>query len=231
MMQKVLTGLSLTLLLFACASGGAGPAPEPAAVDTAGQARAIREMLTQSAALAVNRLGQPDGYAGDPRVRIPLPEELMRLDKTLRRLGLERYTEEFVDSLNRAAEQAVPAAKPILVEAVRKLTLADAVSIVRGDETAATRYFRAGTEKELFAQLKPLIAQATGQTGVTAAYKRMLRKATLLDKRAEPGRLDLDNYVTQGALDGLFVMLADEERRIRRDPRARTTDLLKKVFR
>lgn len=229
--KNILMYLSLAPLLFACTTGGAGAAREPSTLDAAGQAQAVQDLLTQAADIAVNRLGRPDGYWGDPRLRIRMPDDLMRLEKALRRLGLEHYAEEFVESMNRAAEEAVPSTKPVLIAAVRKMQLADAVAIVRGDADAATRYFRTHTESQLNAQLKPIIARATAQAGVTAAYKRMLRKSAFLDKRLDPARLDLDAYVTEAALDGLYVMLAEEERRIRRDPRARTTELLRKAFR
>lgn len=230
-MKNILMCLSLAPMLFACATSGAGPAREPSTLDTATQGRAVQELLGQAADIAVNRLGKPDGFWGDPRVRIRMPDDLARLEKALRRLGLEHHAEEFVESLNRAAEEAVPSAKPILIAAVRDMQLVDAVAIVQGDADAATRYFRAHTEAQLRTQFKPIIARATAKAGVTGAYKRMLRKSAFLDKRLDPARLDLDAYVTAAALDGLYFMLAEEERHIRRDPRARTTELLKKAFR
>jgi len=223
--------LSVAPLMLACVASGTSPARESPTLNAASQAQVVRDLLTQAADTAVNRLGKPDGYGGDPRVRIRMPEDLARLEKTLRRLGVEHYAEEFVESMNRAAEEAVPSAKPILLAAVQDVQPGEAVAIVQGDADAATRYFRAHTESQLRTQFKPIIARATAQAGVTAAYKRMLRKSTFLDKRVDPARLDLDAYVTREALDGLFVMLAEEERRIRQDPRARTTELLKKAFR
>ena len=217
------------ILLAACGSGLPGlvrPAEELAGADVV-----VRELLDQSANRAANRLGLPDGFWGNPRVRIGLPEELARLEKGLRRLGLERYSDEFRESLNRAAEQAMPAVKPVVLRTIRDLTLADAVAIVRGDDNAATRYFQMHAEPSLRENLKPIVAEATARGGVTAAYKRLLRRATFLEKVVEPGELDLDAYVTRVALDGLFVTMAEEERRVRRDPRARTTELLRKAFR
>jgi hypothetical protein len=230
-MKNILICLSVAPLLLACAAGGIGAARDPSPLDADAQAQVVQDLLGQATDNTVNRLGRPDGYGGDPRVQIRMPEALARLEKTLRRLGQERYAEEFVESMNRAAEAAAPSAKPILTAAVRKLQPEDAVSIVQGNHDAATRYFRTHTEAELMAEFKPIIARATAQAEVTAAYKRMLRKSAFLDKRVDPARLDLDAYVTQAALDGLFVILAEEERRIRQDPRARTTELLKKAFR
>ncbi|HJW81014.1 MAG TPA: DUF4197 domain-containing protein [Acidiferrobacterales bacterium] len=231
--MKTFPGVLLFFLsLSACAGSPVGPAARgPVAADPDTQAQAVRQALSQSVDTAVNRLGRADGYWANPQVRIPLPEELRRAEKTLRRYGLERYADEFAESLNRAAEAAVPVAKPVLLAAIRDMSLSDAVGIVRGDEDAATRYFRAHTEAALRERLKPIVADATARANVTAAYKRLMKKAAFLEKAADPGRLDLDAYVTRAALDGLYLLMAEEERRIRRNPAARTTELLKQLFR
>jgi hypothetical protein len=224
--------LLFVLTLSACAGLPDGQAArEPVAADPDTQAQAIRQALSQSADVAVNRLGQTDGYWANPQVRIALPESLRRVEKTLRHYGLERYTDDFAESLNRAAEAAAPAAKPLLLAAIRDMSLNDAADIVRGDEDAATRYFRLHTDATLYERFKPIVAEATARTNVTAAYKRFMKKATFLDKAANPGHLDLDADVTRAALDGLYLLMAEEERRIRNNPLARTSDLLKKVFR
>ena len=231
-MKAIPVTLLFFLSLSACAGLPAGQVARNApTLDTDAQAQAVRQALLQSVDMAVNRLARADGYWANPQVRIPLPEELRRVEKGLRRYGLERYTEEFAESLNRAAEAAVPVTKPLLLAAIREMSLSDAVGIVRGDEHAATRYFRAHTEVALRERLKPIVADATARANVTGAYKRLMKKATFLEKAVEPGRLDLDAYVTRAALDGLFLLMAEEERRIRSNPLARTTDLLKKVFR
>jgi Protein of unknown function (DUF4197) len=220
------------LSLSACAGLPVGQAARnPVAADPNTQAQAVRQVLAQSVDMAVNRLGHADGYWANPQVRIPLPEELRRVEKTLRRYGLERYAEDFAESLNRAAEAAVPVAKPVLLAAIRDMSLNDAVRIVRGNDDAATHYFRVHTDAALRERLKPIVADATAHAHVTAAYKRLMKKATFLEKAVEPGHLDLDAYVTRAALDGLYLLMAEEEQRIRRNPLARTTDLLKNVFR
>jgi len=231
--MKTFPGALLFLLsLSACAGLPVGQAARlPVAADSDAQAQAVRQALSQSADMAVNRLGRVNGYWENPQVRIPLPESLRRVEKMLRRYGLERYADDFSESLNRAAEAAVPAAKPLLLTAIRDMSLDDAVGIVRGDEDAATRYFRLHTDVVLHERLKPIVAQATARANVTAAYKRLMKKVTVLDKTVDPGHLDLDAYVTRAALDGLYLLMAEEERRIRRNPLARSTDLLKKVFR
>ena len=219
----------LLLVLTACA--GLPVARDVAASDPDVQVQAVRQVLSQSADTAINRLGRTDGYWANPQARIPLPEELRRVEKTLRRYGLERYAEEFAESLNRAAEAAVPVAKPVLLGAIRDMSLGDALAIVRGNDEAATRYFRAHTDTLLRERLKPIVAEATARANVTAVYKRLMKKATFLDKSADPGQLDLDSYVTRVALEGLYLLMAEEERRIRRNPLARSTELLKRVFR
>jgi len=228
-MQRAPAVLLIFCALSACAgSPGGGDA---AGTNPDAQAQAVRQALAQSVDTAVNRLGRMDGYWANPSLRIPLPEELQRLEKTLRRYGLERHAEEFAESLNRAAEAAVPAAKPVLMAAIRDMTLRDAADIVRGGDDAATRYFRTHNDAALSERLKPIVAEATAHANVSAAYKRLIKKAAFLERGAEPGRLDLDAHVTRAALDGLYLSMAEEERRIRRNPPARSTDLLKKVFR
>ncbi|MDH4134847.1 MAG: DUF4197 domain-containing protein, partial [Gammaproteobacteria bacterium] len=203
----------------------------PAFASDANQSKAVHEALNQAADVAINRLGRTDGFLGDPRVRIGLPEDLARIEKTLRRYGFERYVEEFVQSINHAAEAAMPAAKPIVLQAVRDMTLTEAAKIIRGSDDAATEYFRRHTESALTVQLRPTIAQATARSGVAAAYKRMLRKVSVFEKVQNGTRLDLDEYITHEALDGLYRVIADEEKRIRREPVARTTEILRSVFR
>jgi hypothetical protein len=228
-MSRAPVVLLMCFSLSACAglpAGGNATGMNPDA-----QAQAVRQALAQSVDTAVNRLGRMDGYWANPSLRIPLPEELQRAERTLRRYGLERYVEEFAESLSRAAEAAAPAAKPVLLAAVRDMPLRDVDAIVRGSDDAATRYFRVHTDAVLRERLKPIVAQATARANVTAAYKRLMKKAAFLERGAEPGRLDLDAHVTHAALDGLYLLMAEEERRIRRNPLARTTDLLKKVFR
>lgn len=228
MMKSRSSLLTVMFLASACAVPGRPPTTD---LDPQVEAQAVREALAQAADQAVNRLGRPDGYYGNPRVRIELPEELARAERGLRRYGLERYVEEFVQSMNRAAEAAVPVTKPVLLAEVQDMSLADATAIVHGDDDAATRYFRAHTEAQLAQRLRPVVADATSRAGATAAYKRLLKKAALLDRSSGTARVDLDAYVTRETLAGLYLVMAEEERRIRSDPLARGTDILKRVFR
>jgi hypothetical protein len=229
---SAMKAIPATFLFYLSLSAGAPIAlAATSKTDLDAQAQAVRQALSQSVDQAVNQLGRAGGYWANPRVRIPLPEELRHVEKTLRRVGLERYADEFDESLNRAAEAAVPAAKPVLVAAIHELSLHDAVTIVRGSDDAATRYFRAHSDAALRERLQPIVADAMARMQVTAAYKRLMKKSAFLDKAVEPGHLDLDAYVTRETLNGLYLLMAEEEQRIRRDPVARTTELLKNVFR
>lgn len=219
--------LLLTLLLPGCAGTGALPAVS----DPQLQQQALQALLTQTVEAAAARLARPDGYWTIPAARVPLPAELERIEKGMRRYGLERYADELVLSLNRAAEAAVPAMKPALLDAARQLTFADAAALVRGPHDAATRYFRAHSEAALAVQIRPAIATATARSGVLSAYKRLLRKATLVERNLDLAHLDLDAYLARAALAGFYAVMAEEEGRLRRDPLGRGGELLQRVFR
>ncbi|MCG3171334.1 MAG: hypothetical protein CALGDGBN_02934 [Pseudomonadales bacterium] len=190
----------------------------------------LREALGVGAERAIRGLGRKGGYLDDPSVRIALPGKLKKLESTLRKLGKGDAVDEFTTTVNRAAEQAVLAAAPIVGDAVREMSIADARHILTGPDDAATAYFRDHTSEELTTAMLPIVRKATANAGVTRSYKRMLDKAGALGE-ALGGNVDLDEYVTDKTLDGLFLKLADEERNIRRNPAARSTELLKKVFR
>jgi len=208
----------------------AGKAASPATLDVDTVARGLKEALSKGAARAVDQLGRRDGYFGNRWVRIPMPEHLERLDKTLRRLGQERYADEFIVSMNRAAEAAAPQAADMLKSAIRAMTVRDALDILNGPQDAATQYFRRHADAGLRQRFRPVVTQATAKAGVTRAYKRMVAQSGVMQPWVDPARYDLDDYVTRKALDGLYYMIAQEEARIRRDPVARTTELLRTVF-
>ncbi len=193
-------------------------------------AAAVREALNQGTNRAVKYLGRKDGFMKNPQVRIPMPSHLTRVEQGLRRLGQGKTADEFIFSLNRAAESATPLAKNILAEAIRKMTVKDVVNIVRGPDDAATQYFRRVSEKKLHAGMLPIVTKATDRVGVTRSYKSMIRQAGALASLVDTKSLDLDTYVTRKTLDGLFLFIAREEKRIRENPVARTTKLLKLVF-
>ena len=189
----------------------------------------LKQALEIGSERAAGTLGRVDGYLSNPPVHIPVPDQLKRAEGLLRKLGASKYADQFVISLNRAAETAAPKAKPIFVDVIRNMTIEDAIAILRGKDDAATQYFRRHSQDRLTVIFRPVVARTTEDVGATAYYKRFVQKAAstgLVDTRG----LDLDDYVTRKALDGLFYMLAQEERRIRQDPIARTTELLRQVF-
>lgn len=206
-------------------------APATAELSNQEMVQAVLDALAVGVQRAVTELGKSGGYLNDPQVRIPLPEQLQSLDSVLRRVGAGAYADRFVTAMNGAAEQAVPVAKDIFLEAIRDMEVADAQAIVTGPDDAATRYFDARTREALHGAFLPIVRQATEEAQVTAHYKQLADRARSLSGGfLSAETLDIDAYVTGKALDGLFLKLAEEEQRIREDPVARTTELLKRVF-
>lgn len=191
---------------------------------------ALRQALAQGADVAVDQLGRPDGFLKRPEVRIGIPEPLQPLASGLRRIGQHEPVDAFEQSINRAAEMAVPASLAVLKQAIREITIADAQAILNGGETAATDYLRDIGGDEIRARMRPIVEEATNQAGVTRYYKGLVDKAGFLGGLIDVQAYDLDRYVTEQAADGLFTLIAEEEKRIRHDPAARTTELLQKVF-
>ncbi len=220
----------------ALVAGCAGMPPELAGVlQSAGAApseleiaQGLKEALAVGTERAVGRIGVRDGFWLNRDVNIPLPDSLKKVEKTLRTFGQARLVDDFHLSLNRAAEAAVPEAAAIFGDAIRTMTLADARQILNGPGNAATEYFRGRTHGALTARFRPIVAKATASVGATRRYKELAAKVSKVSSSFQVQ--DLDAYVTDKALAGLFRTLADEELRIRQDPAARTTELLKKVF-
>lgn len=202
-----------------------------AALSNQDMVQGVLEALSVGVKRAVDQLGTAGGYLEDPQVRIPLPKQLRSVEKLARGLGQGKYADQFIASMNRAAEQAVPVATDIFLKAIQGMQLTDAQSIVSGPDDAATEYFKTHTRDQLHAAFLPVVKKATQDANVTASYKQLAQRAgPMSGGLLKPESLDLDEYVTREALDGLFLKLADEERRIRQNPVARSTELLKKVF-
>lgn len=193
-------------------------------------AQGLKEALGRGVKAAVSRLGREGGYLKNLEVRIPMPGRLRKLDATLRRLKQDKLADEFVAAMNRAAEKAAPEAAAIFADSLSQMTLADAQAILTGPDDAATRYFRQTCEARLHAKFLPIVAKATASAGVTKAYRRLLVAAGPASFLLGTEASNLDGYVTVKALDGLFKMIAAEESRIRKNPVARNTGILKRVF-
>ena len=204
-------------------------APKAGAGDDRTNAAGIKEALAVSTERAVKELGRTDGYFANQAVKILMPENIRRVADMARVAGFQRQVDEFVLSMNRAAEAAAPLAARFFSDAIRSMTLEDVRGILTGGDTAATDFFRRKTQEPLYASFKPVVSQKVGEVGATAAYKEMMGRFESLPLGGRQS-LDLDDYVTRKALDGLFAMVAEEERKIRANPAARTTELLRTVF-
>lgn len=190
----------------------------------------LREALAQGTTRAINQLGRTDGYWKDAGVRIPLPAPISGFEKSLRQFGQGARVDEFQLTLNRAAERAVPQVADIFGNAVRQMSVQDARGILGGGNDAATRYFQRVSSDSLRQKILPIVQNATAGVGVTQSYKQLTAQAGPLLQMAGKTTPDLDAFVTEKALEGLFTTIAAEEARIRENPAARGTELLKRVF-
>lgn len=191
----------------------------------------LKEALSKGVRTAVSTLGREDGFLEDARVKIPLPKSLQKLEKGLRVAGQGKAVDEFVASMNHAAEKAVPVAIDVFTDALRQMTFDDARQILfSGRQDSATEFFRRTSEENLRGKFRPIVEEFTEKTGVTNKYKAMVGRAGFAAQLLGKDATDLDGYVTEKALDGLFLLVADEERKIRENPLGRTTSLLRKVF-
>jgi len=214
------------------------PSPKSAAAPAASrldqfstqdQIASLKQALNQGAEKAVKELARENGFLGNNKVRIPLPENLQKADRTLRKIGLGKYSDNLITAMNRAAEAAVPEAKALLLSAVKNMSITDAKDILLGKEDAATQYFRRRTEVPLGEKFKPIVAHSMQQVSLAQAYDRFAGKGVklgLVDKRDA----HLDDHITRKALDGLFLMMAEQEKEIRAHPLQATGDLARKIF-
>jgi hypothetical protein len=189
----------------------------------------LKEALTRGAEHAVSSLGKPDGFLGNPKVRIPLPDTLRKGEKALRAIGMGKHADELTATMNHAAEQAVVEARPILVDAIRKMTWQDAKAVLAGGDDAGTQYFQRTTSTQLSTRFLPIVKRATGKLRLTEKYNRFAGQAANLGLMSKQDA-DLDAYVTKKTMDGLFLLIAEQEKAIRKDPVGAGSDLLKKVF-
>ena len=189
----------------------------------------LRAALERGTNAAVAALGRTDGFLGNPQVKIPLPESLERTERLARRLGYSQEVDELVVAMNRAAEAAVPEARKLLVDAVKKMSVKDAKAVLTGGDTAGTQYFRRTSNQALHDRFLPIVKSATDQVGVAQRYRDFARPAAALGL-IKTEHADLDEYVTLKALDGLYFMLGEEEKKIRKDPVGTGSAILRKVF-
>jgi hypothetical protein len=212
------------------ALGTTDASPTDVDLTNADMVTALKQALDEGTQFAVDKLGQPGGFLDNKKVHIPMPDSLSWVESSLRALGQEELADEFIVTMNAAAEQAVPEAADIFAEAIRNMSVEDAQGILTGPDDAATVYFRNHTEATLTDRMRPIVEATTAQAGVTAAYKNMMASAGGLGGMLPGSSTDIDAYITGKTLDGLFLMIAREERKIRTDPVARSTELMQKVF-
>ncbi|MDP1870104.1 MAG: DUF4197 domain-containing protein [Gallionella sp.] len=219
------------------AQNTAQPAPATSAANPAGltgisktdQVGSLKQALTQGAETAVASLAKENGFLGNDKVRIPLPASLQKADSLMRTLGMGKYADELTTSMNRAAEAAVPEAKTLLVGAVKNMSVADAKGILMGGNDSATQYFRKNTEAALTGKFKPIVNKSMQKVKFAEKYDQFAGQGVKLGV-VDPQDAKLDDYITRKAMDGLFLMMAEQEKAIRANPMQAAGSLAQKVF-
>lgn len=189
----------------------------------------LKAALEKGAGAAVDLLGKTDGFFGNGAVKIPLPDSLKKYEKLMHSVGMGKYADELVLTMNRAAEAAVPEAKKLFVDSIKKMSVQDAKGILSGGQTSGTDYFKRTTTDQLREKFLPIVKKATAKVKLAEKYNQYAQKGVQFGL-VKKEQANLDDYVTQKALDGLFLMVAEEEKKIRQDPVKAGSDIIKKVF-
>lgn len=208
---------------------GDKPGTSAGSGNTQTDAAGIKEALAKGTESAVNSLSKTNGFFGNQAVKILMPSSIQKVADVASMAGYQKQVDAFVLSMNRAAEAAVPLASKYFADAIRDMSVDDARDILTGGNTAATEFFRRKSGDKLYAAFKPVVSSKVNEVGATRAFKDMMgqyQNVPLVGKQS----LDLDDYVTRKSLDGVFIMVGEEEKRIRANPAARSTELLKSVF-
>lgn len=199
------------------------------ALTTAEVAEGLKEALVKGISTGADLVSVTDGYFKNPQIKIPFPQEVKKVEDAVRKIGLGSQVDKFVLTLNRGAEDAAKEAKPIFIAAIKSMTIQDAWSILKGEENAATEYLKRTTSPLLKEKFKPVIQNSLNKVNATKYYSDIVTSYNQIPL-VEKVNPNLDDYATDKAIEGLFVMIAKEEKEIRQDPVARTTELLKRVF-
>jgi hypothetical protein len=216
----------LLLLLALCAS----PAQANlASISNPEAVSGLKAALEKGSGAAVDLLGRTDGFFGNSAVKIPLPDSLKKYEKLMRNLGMGKYADELILTMNRAAEAAVPEAKKLFVDSIKKMSVQDAKGILTGGQTSGTEYFKRTTSEQLRVKFLPIVKQATAKVKLADSYNRYAQKGVQFGL-VKKEQANLDDYVTQKALDGLFYVVGEEEKKIRQNPVQAGSDIIKKVF-
>lgn len=192
-------------------------------------AAGLKQALEVGISNGASQASQTNGYFGNPLIKIPFPEDVQRVENTLRQVGLGSQVDKFILTLNRGAEDAAKSAVPIFVSAIKQMTIQDAWAILRGEKDAATNFLKRTTSQQLYTAFNPIMVQSLEKTNATRYYTDIVNQYNKIPlvQKVNP---DLDDYATQKAIDGLFKLVAQEELKIRENPLARTTELLRRVF-
>jgi hypothetical protein len=198
-------------------------------ISNADASSGLRQALTDGSAAAVKLLGAENGYFGNAKVKIPLPPSLQKVEGAMRMMGMKKQADELVLSMNRAAEAAAPEAKQLLTDAVKKMSVQDAKGILTGGDTAATEYFKRTTQAQLTQRFLPIVKKATDSVGLAQQYNNLASQGVKLGV-VKQDDASIETYVTRKALDGLYLMIAEQEKSFRTDPVGATSSIVKKVF-
>jgi hypothetical protein len=229
-MKRRLFVSNLAAAVLACAVlGGRAFGVDLNSLSNAEASAGLKKALDQGIDLAVGKLGVTDGFLKNPEVKIDLPPKLAKAESMMRMLGVGDQLDQLITSMNRAAEAAVPESKVLLKQALKQMSLEDAKRILTGGDDAATQYFKQSTYTPLKAKFAPIIGRTTEKVKLGETYEALAKKAVALGV-LKPEDATLQSYVTEKTLDGLFLMMAQEERAIRKDPLGQASSLLKKVF-
>jgi len=191
--------------------------------------RGLKQALSDGSVAAVAGLGVENGFFGNPKVKIPLPPSLQRMESALRFAGMQKQADELVLSMNRAAEAAVPEAKQLLLDAVKKMSVQDAKAILTGGDTAATEYFRRATQTQLTQRFLPIVKQETDRVGLAQQYNSLAGQGAMFGL-IEKDQATVEGYVTRKALDGLYLVIAEQEKAFRRNPVGASSAIVRKIF-
>lgn len=218
--------LSFFALLVICGHAMAAGLDRISNADAVG---GLKQALNDGSLAAVSRLGIENGFFNNPQVKIPLPPSLKRAESAMRALGMKKQADELVLSMNRAAEAAVPEAKELLVDAVKKMSVQDAKKILSGGNTAGTEYFKRSTQAQLQQRFLPIVKKATDRVGLAQQYNSIAGQGAALGLVKED-QATIERYVTQKTLDGLYFMIGEQEKAFRANPLGASSDIVKRVF-
>lgn len=222
-MRRILGFFAVVLVSLPVFAGGLDAISNKDAVS------GLKQALTDGSAAAVGLLGKENGFFGNAKVKIPLPPALEQIEGALRMMGKKKQADDLVLAMNRAAEAAVPQAKALLVDAVKKMSVQDAKGILTGGDTAATDYFRRTTEGQLTQRFLPVVKKATDRVGLAQQYNSLAGQVASFGLVGKD-EATVESYVTKKALDGLYLMIAEQEKQFRQNPMGAASNIVQKVF-